>query len=320
MKNHINQLLAVLLLVASLIGTVASPVEAADPIKIGILQPMDHPSLNDTYQGIVDGLADKGYTDGKEIKISYMNAGGTNSNMQSMAEKLARENDYVFAIATPAVQALANVTTEVPIYFAAVADPLGAGVVDSIESTGRNVTGVSNLGPIEDQINLMLNTIDDVKKVGLIYNSGEVNAQYQIDIATGILKDKGLETEIQTITSTNDINSALSSLLPKVDVLLLVTDNTVASAMKLVGDMAKEQGLATFGGSNEMAEENGLATYGLDYYGHGKQTADMVVRAIEEGEKPQDQPVEYTKEYKLVVNEDYAKALGMDPASIQAPN
>ncbi|MBG9988689.1 ABC transporter substrate-binding protein [Aerococcaceae bacterium DSM 111176] len=319
MKNYVLKMMVLITSIAVVIAPTLTMVSAQETIKIGILQSMEHSSLNENVLGIIDGLEEAGYVDGENIEITLQNANGQTSDMQTISEQLVRDNDYIFAIATPAVQALANITQEIPIFFTSVADPLGAGVVDSFEEPGANITGTTNIGPIAEQIELMLATYPDAKTVGVLYNAGEVNAQYQVSTFEEILSEKGLELIPQTIASTNDIASAMNNLLEEVDVIILPTDNTVASSMGLVGEMAKEQNIGIFGGSNDMIEENGLASYGLDYYELGKQTARMMIRAHEEGLAPNEMPVEKAEVLELIVNEDYANALGLDPASIKLP-
>ena len=319
MKNYVLKMMVLITSVAVLIASTLTMVGAQETIKIGILQSMEHSSLNENVRGIIDGLEEAGYVDGENVEITLQNANGQTSDMQTISEQLVRDNDYIFAIATPAVQALANITQDIPIFFTSVADPLGAGVVESFEEPGANITGTTNIGPIAEQIELMMATYPDAKKVGVLYNAGEVNAQYQVSTFEEILSEKGLELIPQTIASTNDIASAMNNLLEEVDVIILPTDNTVASSMGLVGEMAKEQNIGIFGGSNDMIEENGLASYGLDYYELGKQTARMMIRAHEEGLAPNEMPVEKAEVLELIVNEDYANALGLDPASIKLP-
>lgn len=290
-----------------------------EAIKVGIFQFNDHGSLNANREGFIDGLAELGYLEGENLTLDYMNANADIANLQSMSESLVMNNDYFFAIATPAAQALANATTDQPVVFSSVADPLGAGVVESFEAPGSNLTGTTNIGPIEEQIDMLMEIVPDAKRIGIIYNSSEVNAQYQVDTAVPLLEAHGVEPVLQTITSTNDISQAMNSLVSEVDGIYLVTDNYIASSMPLVGNIAKEAGLPVVGGSNDMIEENGLATFGLDYYDLGVQTAKMLVRIIEEDLDPATVPVEYAENLVLIVNEEYAEAIGVVPNSIQAP-
>ncbi|PMB84909.1 ABC transporter substrate-binding protein [Dolosicoccus paucivorans] len=312
----LTKMMTLLALALMIVPTLTS---AQEPIKVGILQYVEHESLNATREGFIDGLKEAGYVDGDKIKIQYENAAGDNGTLTSMGEKIASANDYLFAIATPAAQSLANITKEVPIYFSAVTDPVDAGLVKSLEKPETNVSGTVDAGPLKEQIELMLSIKPDIKTIGLLYNSGEANSVGEVERAKKILEEQNLAYQEVSVTSTNDISQALATLLNKVDALFLVTDNTVASAMSYVGDMAAENDIPVIGGSKDMTLVNGLATYGLDYYALGKQTADMLVRQIENGEAIKEMPVEAAKDLELVINEEMAKRLNIDPSSIQAP-
>lgn len=314
--KQLKKIMILLALGLIIIPTLAS---AQEPIKVGILQYVEHESLNATREGFVDGLKEAGYVDGDKVKIQYENAAGDNATLSSMGEKIAGANDYLVAIATPAAQSLANITKDLPIYFSPVTDPVDAGLVKSLEKPETNLSGTVDAGPLKEQIELMLSIKPETKTVGLLYNSGEANSVGEVERAKKILEEQNLAYEEVSVTSTNDISQALTTLLNKVDALFLVTDNTVASAMSYVGDMAAEKEIPVIGGSKDMVLVNGLATYGLDYYDLGKQTAQMLVRQIEEGKSIEEMSVETAKDLELVVNEEMAKRLGIDPDSIQAP-
>lgn len=285
-----------------------------DTIKIGVLQHVEHEALNDSQKGFIDRMNEE-Y--GDRIEWDIQNASGNMASLQSISEKLARENDILYAIATPAAQSLASVETEKPIFFAAVAAPLAAGLVDSMEEPGRNLSGTTNLGPIADHVDLLVRNFPEAKNVGIIYNSSEVNAQHQVDLAVEALEAADLTPVLGTITSTNDIQQVLSSLLDEVDVLFMVTDNTVDSSIALVGDMAKEAGVPTVGSSDSVVKANGLMTISNSYIDYGAQTAEMVIRYLEEDLEISKMPVEIGQNFVIVVNEDYAEAIGIDPATLK---
>lgn len=327
MKNKYRYLMSLvvsILTVGSLIMLVSNlvPLISAqeDVINIGILQYVEHDSLDANREGFIAGLNEAGYVDGENIKINVLNAAADNSNLQTMAETLGNSNDYIFAIATPAAQAVANVVTDIPVYFSAVTDPVDAGLVESLEKPGSNVTGTTDGGPITEQVDLLLSIVPEAERIGIIYNSGETNSLGEATKAAEYIESLGKEPVVSTVTSTNDISQAMSALVSDVDAIFTVTDNTIASAMPLVGDLAKEAGLAVVGGSKDMVVENGLATYGLDYYELGKQTAQLLVKQIEEELDTADIPVESAAVLELVVNEAYAEAIGIDPTSIEAPS
>lgn len=300
------------------LGTIAAPmsVQAQDQeeINVGVLQFVEHESLDQNYQGFIDGLEEAGYVEGENLTLNYLNASGDTANLQSMSENVTNSSDYIFAIATPAAQAIANVEQKKPVLFSSVSDPVGAGLVENLEEPEANITGTTDAGPIEDQVALLQAVVPDAERVGIIYNSGEANSMSEAEKATAALEAAGIEVVEATVTSTNDISQVMSGLVnDDVDAVFTVTDNTIASAMTLVGDLALEAELPIIGGSKDMALANGLTTYGLDYYELGKQTAGMLVEIIESGEII---PVESADTLELVVNEENAETLGLDLSNI----
>lgn len=316
MYRYLKKINSIITIVIGL-TVVVSPVYAKGNIKVGVLQYVEHESLNATYQGFIDGLAEAGYKEGDHLEIDFLNAGADNANLQSMAEKLVNANDYLFAIATPAAQILANTTKDKPIYFSAVTDPINAGLVKNLEIPNGNITGTIDVSPLEEQVKLLRTVAPKAKVVGLLYNAGEANSQSEASRAKRILESRGFIVEEATVTSTNDISQVMASLVDEVDVIFTVTDNTVASAMTLVGDLAIEAGLPLVGGSEDMVLENGLVTYGINYYHLGKQTAAMLVRQIEEGLEIAKMPIESAAENHLIINEKVAEKLGIDTLNIK---
>ena len=300
------------------LGTIAAPMSAQaqdqEEINVGVLQFVEHESLDQNYQGFIDGLEEAGYVEGENLTLNYLNASGDTANLQSMSENVTNSSDYIFAIATPAAQAIANVEQKKPVLFSSVSDPVGAGLVENLEEPEANITGTTDAGPIEDQVALLQAVVPDAERVGIIYNSGEANSMSEAEKATAALEAAGIEVVEATVTSTNDISQVMSGLVnDDVDAIFTVTDNTIASAMTLVGDLALEAELPIIGGSKDMALANGLTTYGLDYYELGKQTAGMLVEIIESGEII---PVESADTLELVVNEENAETLGLDLSNI----
>lgn len=286
-----------------------------EAIKIGVVQYVEHEALDAVLKGFQETLDQSEYADRIEWDIN--NASGDQASLQSLSEKVARDNDILFAIATPAAQVLASVEQEKPIFIAAVTDAVAAGLVESNEAPAKNVTGTSDMAPIEEQVDLLTRNFPEVETVGLIYNSSEVNSQVQAELAVEYLEEQGLKTEVQTVTSTNDISQVMNSLVGSVDAMFMVTDNTIDSAITLVGDIAKEAGIPTIGSSDSVVMNNGLATLSNSYEDYGIQTAEMVIRMLDEGLDPAEMPIELGKDFQVVVNEEFAEAIGVDPASIK---
>ena len=286
-----------------------------EPIKVGILQFAQVEALDSATEGVKEALEASGLS----VTFDVQNAQGDTSNLQSISQKLARDNDILVGVATPAAQALATAEKEKPIFFTAVTDAESAGLVASNDQPGGNVTGTSDMSPLKEQVALLKSIFPDAKTVGILYNSSEANSKFLVDNATPLLEDAGLTVETGTITSTNDIQQVLSSLLNKSDVLFGITDNTVDSAMTLVGNLAKEQQKGFVGSAVPAVEANGLATFGMSYLELGKQTGRMIIRHLEDDEAVSSMPVESSENLELVVNDDYAKEIGIDPESIKAP-
>ncbi|WP_124057398.1 ABC transporter substrate-binding protein [Vaginisenegalia massiliensis] len=309
-KIHLG--LAIVILITTLIYSMSQ--QKNDHIlNIGILQYVEHPSLSATRQGFVEELDKLGYRQGKNLKITYLNAGADVSNLQSMSEKLTSQNDLVFAIATPAAQSLANVSQDVPVLFSAVSDPNSAGLSTNSKTSSIIVTGTSDAAPIKQQINLLAKVVKPKSSIGLIYNSGEANSKAEATKAQKLLTESGYNVVLKTVTSTNDINQTLEALAKQVDGLFLVNDNTIASAMPLVAQISQQHHLPVIGGSQDMVQAGGLATYGLNYKELGKQTARMVIRVQAHNKKDNPIPVETAQEIQLVINQKTAKALDINP-------
>ncbi len=297
----------------------SSSEEAADEkIKIGILQQLEHPSLDEAREGFVQALADNGYVDGDNIVIDYQNAQSDQSNLSNMADRLVNEDsDLILAIATGAAQTVAGKTKDIPVLVTAVTDPVDAGVVNSMENPGTNVSGTSDASPMKEQLELLISLKEGVEKVGLIYTSSEDNSILQIKQAKEILDAMNVEYVEQTVTNSNDVQQAMQSLVEKCDAIYIPTDNVLASSMALVADIAWPAGIPVVAGAESMVTDGGLATLGLSYYNLGYQTGEMAVRVLA-GEDISTMPVETQKEYNYIVNGDAVAAMNIEiPQELQ---
>ena len=293
--------------------------ESAETVNLGILQLMDHESLNATREGFLEVLTEAGYTEGENLNIDYQNAQLDQSNLQSMSERLSGDNDLILAIATPAAVSLANVDQETPILFTAITDPVDAGLVASLEEPGGNLTGTTDAGPIEEQIKLLLSLTPEAKKIGIIYNSSEPNSVIQGDEATRLIEESDLEVVLKTVSSTNEVMQAMESLASEVEGIYIPTDNTLASTMGTVAQVAEANQLPVVAASTEQVEAGGLATYGIDYHELGRQTGEMALEIIEDDADPATMAVESSKVLRLVINEEMAEKLNINPDTILVP-
>ncbi|WP_368243382.1 MULTISPECIES: ABC transporter substrate-binding protein [Enterococcus] len=287
---------------------------------VGILQLVEHGSLDAAYEGFKEGLAEGGYKEGENLTLEYQNAQNSQDNLKSMSEKLVKNSpDLLLGIATPAAVSLANETTDIPIVVTAVTDLVEAKLAESNEAPGRNITGTSDMVPIDKQIQLLLSIVPDAKTIGIMYNAGEANSKIQADLAEKALKDAGVDVKVLTANTTNDVQQVTTSLAKDVDGIYVPTDNTFASAAAVVGEVAKETKTPIVAGSVEQVEDGALATFGIDYKSLGKQTGELAAKILDGDEKPATTPVETANKLELVVNQEMATALGIDPESIVAP-
>ena len=287
---------------------------------VGVLQVVQHPSLDKAYKGFKKGLKEEGYVEGKNLKIDYQNAQNNQDNLKSMSEKLVNEkSDLMLGIATPAAQSLANASQDIPIVVTAVTDLKAAKLVKSDTKPGKNVTGTTDMVSIERQIKLLLSIVPKAKTVGIMYNAGESNSKIQADLATAVLKKAGVKVLIKTANSTNDVQQVTETLASKVDGIFVPTDNTFDSAADVVGKVVKEKKVPLVASSVDQVKTGGLASIGIDYELLGEQTGKIAAKILAGKAKPADMPVEKAHDMKLVVNKKMAKALGIDPKSIKAP-
>ncbi len=280
--------------------------------KIGIVQLVEHPALDSAYKGFIDGLAKAGFENGKNITVDYQNAQGEQANCQTIANKLANDKpDLILAIATPAAQAVANVTKDIPILVTAVTDPASAKLVASNEKPGRNVTGTSDLTPVEEQMKLLKQILPDAKKVGMLYCSSEANSKYQVDIAKKSAAALGIEPVEATVSNSNEIQQVTQSLVGKVDAIYAPTDNMISAGLVTVSMTAQSAKIPIIVGESAMIKKGGLATYGINYYDLGLLTANQAVRILKGEAKPDDMPIEYSKNCELEINKEVAQKLGI---------
>lgn len=283
--------------------------------NIGVIQLTEHVALDAANKGFCDGLKEEGI----DAKIDQQNAQGDQSACDTIASKFVNDKkDLVLAIATPAAQAIAGKTEDIPICITAVTDPAEAGLVDSNDKPGTNVTGTSDLTPVKEQISLLKQLIPDCKTVGILYNSAEDNSLFQAEIAKKEIEANGMAYKVYTVSNSNEIQTVVESMVGKVDAIYIPTDNMIAAGMSTVSMVATENKIPCIVGESGMVDNGGLATYGIDYYNLGKMTAKMAAKILKGEASPEDMPIEYLDASKceLQVNEEIAKELGIDVSGL----
>ncbi len=296
-------------------GTTAAqnPAASGETKKIGVIQLTEHPALDASYQGFIDALADLGYVDGQNIAVDFNNAGGETANCTTIADKLVNnESDLILAIATPAAQAVASKTSVIPIVGTAITDFAVAGLADSNEAPGGNVSGSSDLNPVAEQMSLLTQLLPDAKTVGILYCSSEDNSRLQADMAKAECEKLGLTWEEFTVSDSSTIQAVTESMIGKVDVVYIPTDNLLAEGMSTVSMVTNANNLPCIVGEEGMVQNGGLATYGLSYYNLGRLAGEMAAKVLE-GAQISEQPVAYlaASDCTLCINTTAAAELGI---------
>lgn len=282
--------------------------------RVGIIQLAEHPALDASYEGFKKALMDEGFNEDNVI-FDYQNASGDASNCPTIAEKLVNDgSDLIYAIATPAAQATAQKTKDIPIVLSAVTDPESAGLVKSNKKPGTNVTGTSDLTPVEEQLDLLKQLLPNAKKIAIMYCSAEDNSIFQAKIAEKYAKKLGYETVKATVAESNQIQQVSESLIGKVDAIYIPTDNLLAEGMASVAQVTNANNLPVIVGESGMVNNGGLATYGIDYYALGYQAGLQAAKILKGESKPEDMPIKYTKieDCKLTINKKAMEQLGIE--------
>ena len=303
-------------------GTVGGSSAASDDAatgttyKIGVLQLTEHAALDSANEGFVAALDDAGIT----YEIDQQNAQNDQPTCQTIASKLVNDgDDLILAIGTPAAQAVSSATTDIPVIGTAITDFAESGLVADNDAPGGNVTGTSDLTPVADQIELLEQLVPEAKTVGLLYCTAEANSEVQIKMAEEALDAVGIAHERYTVSSSNEIQQVVESMVDKVDAVYTPTDNTIAAGMATVAMVANEHQLPVIVGCDTMVEDGGLASYSINYYDLGYKAGQMAVRILTEGADPAEMPIEYleAKDCQLIANQQTADEVGVDISGLE---
>lgn len=279
--------------------------------KVGVVQLVEHPALDAANKGFVDALKEKGLAD--KITFDQQNAQADQSNLNSIAQRFVSDKkDLVLAIATPAAQTMANASHDIPIMGTAITDYVTAKLVQSNEKPGGNVSGTSDMTPVEKEVDLIIALVPNVKRIGAIYTSSEINSQLQVEKMKAYAATKGITVVEATVSNVNDIQQAATNLVNQdVQAIYTPTDNVLASAMANLAQITDAAKIPVFAADEGMTMTGGVATYSVDYYKLGYQTGLMAAKILSGEAKISDLAIETQKDIKLTVNEERAKKLGI---------
>ncbi|WP_407653394.1 ABC transporter substrate-binding protein [Brevibacillus ruminantium] len=293
-------------------GNSAPATTETKQVKIGIAQFVEHPALDAAREGFISQMTKNGFEKDKQVVYDVQSAQASMDTSIQIAQKFnADKVDLILAIATPTAQASAQTTKEIPILFTAVTDPVEAGLVKAMEKPEGNVTGTSDMNPVEEQLKLVKELKPEAKTVGVIYSSGEVNSKVQVDAAKAVSEKLGLTIQEAAVTSPTEVKQAAESMAGKVDAYYVPTDNLVVSSISAVLGVAESQKIPVIAGEENSVKSGAIATYGIDYTKLGEQTADMAAKILKGEAKTADMPVEMQADMKLVINKKAAEKMGV---------
>ncbi|MDR0432443.1 MAG: ABC transporter substrate-binding protein [Bifidobacteriaceae bacterium] len=281
---------------------------ATKTFNIGITQIVDHPSLNLIKDGFKDALAQAGI----DAVYDEQNAQGDQSNAATIAGSFAGDSsiDMILAIATPTAQAVVQQITDRPILYAGVTDPVDAGLVPSLDASGTNVSGTSDLNPNARPVELVKSVIPDVKTIGVLYSSAEANSEVQVDSYIAEAEPLGIEIKQQSITNSSEVVTGAQAL-EGVDAILIPTDNTVVSALDAVIQFAEQAKIPLFSADAESVERGTIATRGISYYDLGLRTGEMAVQILRDGVSAGSIPSLVVQDTEMKVNPAAAERMGV---------
>lgn len=276
--------------------------------SVSFNQIVEHPALDALRQGIKDELAEQGLT------VTYHDhiAQGSVATANLIAKQILGEQpDVVVGIATPTAQACAQTIKSIPIVFAAVTDPVGAGLVPSLNNPGGHITGTSDMSPIDRQLDLILDIIPELGTLGVIYNSGETNSNTLVRVLKQEANKRGIVVEEATVSNSAGVSQAAKSLVGRTEAVYIPTDNTVVSAFEAITQVGYQAQLPIFAADTNSVERGAIAALAVDYYRMGRQTGEMVSRVLQ-GADPGTMAVETLREFQIHLNPGSAKKMGLE--------
>lgn len=296
-----------LTLMAAVVLALAATTALAQQKVVSITQIVEHPALDNARKGFMDGLKEMGVDAKFNVHIAQGNAA---TNVQIAGQMLDEKPNLVLAIATPGAQVCAQKIKDIPVVFTAVSDPVGAGLVKTMDAPGGNLTGMTDMPPVDKQLELIKTIVPKATRIGIVYNAGEANSVSQVNAVKAAAAKMGLTVAEATVANSGGVFQAAKSLVGKVDAIYIGLDNTVVSAFESLVKVCEENKLPLFSSDNESVAKGAIAALAIDYYAMGKQTAAMAKKILD-GAKPATMPVESLKNLDVHLNLKAAKAQGV---------
>ncbi len=307
MKKVIAIVLAVMMLCAV---TACGGESADDTYTVGICQLVQHPALDAATQGFKDALTE---ALGDKVKFEEGNASNDSANCATIVNGFVSGGvDLILANATPALQAAASATDSIPVLGTSVTEYGVALSIDNFNGTvGNNISGTSDLAPLDQQADMITELFPDAKNVGILYCSGEPNSVYQAKVVKDCLEKKNIAVEVYTFADSNDVSTVTSSACANSDVIYIPTDNTAASCTEAISAVALPAGVPIVAGEEGICKGCGVATLSIDYYELGRTTGQMAVKILKGEANVSEMPIEYYPNPVKKYNADIASKLNV---------
>jgi len=290
----------------------ASSSKSSGKKQVAVVQIMQHGSLDAANKGMIDGLKEKGFGPDK-VEVDQQNAQGDQSNLRSIANRFTSGNyNLICAISTPAAQTMANATDKIPIICTAIADFENAKLMKSEKTPDSNVTGTHDRGPLEKQVALIREIQPNAKKVGIIYNSSEINSVIQAERLKKACEPLGMEVVELTVNSVNDVQQVAEGFLGgKVDAIFVPTDNIIASSIPTLMSVADKEKIPVYGAEVGHVKSGVLASESISFYDIGHRAGEMAAEILKGNKTVKDFPVEGADKSKLYINKAEMEKLGI---------
>ncbi|MFR6151260.1 MAG: ABC transporter substrate-binding protein [Peptoniphilus sp.] len=315
MKKILVVLSLLMLLVGCSKGSGEKTSDSEKVYKIGILQFAQHSSLDNCREGFLQGLEEEGFVEGKNLEIDYQNAQADMGIAAQIANAfVGNKVDMVTAIATPAAMSVYNATmkTDIPVVYTAITDPIVAQLADENKKPLGNVTGTSDILPVEAQLKLIREIMPEAKNLGILHTSSESNSDSMLNIYKDLAGKYGFTIVDEAINTTADIPLATDNLLSKVDAITNLLDNTVVNSLPTILDKANAKKIPVFGSEVEQVNMGCLGSEGIEYVSLGKQTGKMAAKILKGEAKASEMPFETIEKPNLYLNSKVAKDLGIE--------
>lgn len=302
-------------LMAGCAGGDSSSTASSDQKTVGVIQYATHPSLDNCYEGFIQGLEEGGFKEGENLKIDFTNAQGDAANGDMAAKNMvSKKYDLIAGIATPAAMSAysASKSDEIPVVFTAVSDPVSAGIVKSLEKPETNCTGTADILPLEDQMKMIRAFLPDAKKIGILYTNSEPNSVSHLKKFKELAGQYGFEIVEVGVTNASEVAAGAQTLVSKgVDCINNFTDNNVVNNLSTVLKAANDAKIPVFGSEVEQVKNGCLAAQSIDYVALGKDTGLMAAKILKGEAKPEEMAVQEVSGSEPVYNEEVLKSLGL---------